>query len=258
MIKTYSAFTYGHTVTDDNQWLNFSEDGITELSAQIDIGSYTLGTFAGKVAQALNEVGTLNYTCTVDRATLKLTISADSPFWLYVTTGTNASISAYNLMGFTTDVTNDNNVTGENISGSVYYPQFMLQQYVDFDENVKFNQPSVAQSASGKVEVVSFGKIKTMECEVTMITDKPQDGYPIKNNPNGYQDALDFLNYAITKAEMEFIRDADNMGTSIVHEVLLESTDGDSKGTGYRLRELYATVAPDYFSAGKLKFRELI
>ncbi len=65
-INTYSAFTYGHTITEDNQWINFSENGIDELSAQIDIGAYTLGEFASKVASALNEVGTLNYTCEVN------------------------------------------------------------------------------------------------------------------------------------------------------------------------------------------------
>ena len=76
-IKTFSAFTYGHTVTEDNQFINFSENGVDELSAVIDVGAYTLADFANKVAQAMNEIGTLNYTCTVDRETLKLTISAD-------------------------------------------------------------------------------------------------------------------------------------------------------------------------------------
>jgi hypothetical protein len=256
-IETYSAFTYGHTVTEDNQWINFSENGIDELSVQIDIGAYTLADFATKVAQAMNDVGTLNYNCTVDRETLKLTITADSNFWLYVTTGTNVSISAYGLMGFTTDRSDVNNQESDEQSGSIYYPQFKLQRFVDFDEQISFNQSSVNESASGVVEVVSFGQVSIMECEVTLITDIETSGDPIRNNSNGYQDALSFLQYIITKAPIEFIYDADNLGTSEIIDCLLESTEADNKGTGYKLKELYATIAPNFFSAGLLKFRKL-
>ena len=256
-IDTFSAFTYGHTITEDNQFINFSENGVDELSAQIDIGAYTLGEFASKVAQAMNEVGTLNYTCVVDRSTLKLTIAADSNFWLYVTTGTNVSLSAYSLMGYTTDRNNVASAEGDTISGSVYYPQFKLQRFVDFDENVSFKNSTVNESASGVVEVVSFGEIKIMEAEIAIITSLETDGQHVRYNANGYQDALNFLHYIITKAPIEFIYDADNLGTSEIVDVILESTESDRNGTGIKLKELYATLAPKWFSAGLLKFRKL-
>jgi len=252
---TYSAFTYGHTVTDDNRWINFSENGIDELSAQIDIGAYTLGDFANKISQAMNEVGTLNYTCTINRETLKLTISADSNFWLYVTTGTNVSISAYSLMGFTTDRSNVNNQESDNVSGSVYYPQTPFQKFVDFQDNVKFNESTVNESASGIVEVVSFGEIQIAELEIPLITDITPQLY-IKENANGVTDARNFLRYAITKAPMEIIPDLNNMSNNI-SEVILESTPEDSKGTAFKLKEQYAKKLVGYFSTGLLKFRKL-
>ena len=252
---TYSAFTYGHTVTDDNRWINFSENGIDELSAQIDIGAYTLGDFANKISQAMNEVGTLNYTCTINRETLKLTISADSNFWLYVTTGTNVSISAYSLMGFTTDRSNVNNQESDSVSGSVYYPQTPFQKFVDFQDNVKFNESTVNESASGIVEVVSFGEIQIAELEIPLITDITPQLY-IKENASGVADARNFLRYAITKAPMEIIPDLKNMSNNI-SEVILESTPEDSKGTAFKLKEQYAKKLVGYFSTGLLKFRKL-
>lgn len=256
-INSYSAFTYGHTITEDNQWINFSENGIDELATQIDIGAYSLGDFAGKVASALNEVGTLNYTCTVDRESLKLTISADSNFWLYVTTGTNVSISAYSLMGYTTDRDSASVYEGDNVSGFVYEPQTPLQKFVDFGDNVKFNQSSVNESASGVVEVVSYGTTKIMECEIPLITDIAPQIY-IKEDINGVSSARAFLLYAITKAPMEFIPDysTGNKANNIT-ECLLEKTPEDSKGTAFKLKEQYAKKLVGYYSTGKLSFREL-
>ena len=252
----YSAFTYGHTVNEDNQFINFSEDGINELSCQIDIGSYSLGQYANKVAQAMNEVGTLNYTCTVDRETFKLTISADSNFWLYVTTGANASISAYSLMGFTTDRNGTAaSYEGDEISGFIYYPQTPLQKYVDFDDNVKFNQSSVNESASGVVEVVSFGEVRIMECEIPLITDITPQLY-IKENANGVADARSFMLYAISKAPMEFIPNTENLSNNI-SEIILESTPEDQKGTAFKLKEQYSRKLIGYYSTGLLRFRRL-
>jgi hypothetical protein len=257
-INTYSAFTYGHTITEDNQWINFSENGIDELSAQIDIGAYTLGEFASKVASALNEVGTLNYTCEVNRETLKLTISADSNYWIYVTTGTNVSISAYGLMGYSTDRSNVNNQEGDNISGSVYEPQTPLQKFVDFDDNVKFNQSSVNESASGVVEVVSYGTINMMECEIPLCTDITPQLY-IKENASGVADVRAFMLYAISKAPIEFIPNySDGNKDAGIVECILEKTPEDSKGTGFKLKEQYAKKLIGYYSTGKLMFRKLI
>jgi hypothetical protein len=257
-IFKYSAFTYGHTVTEDNQWINFSENGVDELSAQIDIGAYTLATFANKIAQAMNEVGTLNYTCTIDRETLKLTISADSNFWLYVTTGTNVSISAYGLMGFTTDRSNVNNQEGDKVSGFVYEPQTPLQKFVDFQDNVKFNQSSVNESASGVVEVVSYGTVRMMECEIPLITDIIPQLY-IKEDANGLEKARSFMLYAISKAPMEFIPDySDGNKSNNITECILESTPEDKNGTAFKLKEQYAKKLVGYFSTGKLMFREIV
>lgn len=256
-IFNYSAFTYGHTITENNQWINFSENGVDELSAQLPIGSVTLDNYANRVAQAMNEVGTLNYTCTVNRETLKLTIQGDSEFELYVTNGTNVSISAYGLMGFTTNRSGASSYESDVISGFVYEPQTPLQRYVDFQDNVRSNQSSVNESASGVVEVVSFGQVETMECEIPLITDITPQLY-IKENANGVSDARNFLIYAITKSPIEFIPNYTNGNkANNITECILESTPEDRNGTAFKLKEQYARKLVGYYTTGLLTFRKL-
>jgi hypothetical protein len=81
MIQTLSQFYYGHEVGFDNRYLNFSENGGDELTAEIDPGSYSLTDFCSAVAAALNSASELyDYTVTVDRSTRIITISADGDF----------------------------------------------------------------------------------------------------------------------------------------------------------------------------------
>ena len=132
-IKTRSAFTYGHTIDDNNQYINFSEDGIIELSATIETGSYYLNDFINQIAIALNDIGDNNYVVSVDRLTRKITISGDNNFDLLVTNGQQLSISAFPLMGFTTDRTGSNSYEADIASGFIYYPQAPLRDYMPFD-----------------------------------------------------------------------------------------------------------------------------
>ncbi len=256
-IYTYSSFNYGHTVTPDNQYINFTENGIDELFAVIDVGSYTLGQYADKVAQALNSAVDVNqeYTVTLDRATRKLTISAPSTFDLLISSGTNVSISAFSLTGFTgADLTGANTYTGNIESGSNYTPQFLLQNFVDFDDDVEFAEGSVLQTPTGVVETTSYGTVKVMTCNITLITDIVPQGV-IRENPNGRSDFRLFRDYAITKAPMEFVYDIANPGAKF-ENVILESTPKKSNGLGMAVRELFDSVGAGYFETGNISFRK--
>lgn len=253
-LKTFSAFIYGHDITDSNLSIDFSENLIDELGAEINIGSYTLTDFVNAVATALNDVGDNEYSVTVDRTTRLITISTTVPFDLYVTTGSRASTSAFSLMGFTTDRTGSNTYVGDVPTGFFYEPQYYLQRYVDFTDYVEANESSVNTSASGIVEVVSFGQNNFMECNITYCTNITGQGV-IKNNPNGVAVLRAFMNYAILKKPMEFLPDIDSVNEFTA--CILERTRQNSKGTGFQLYELYTRGLANYFETQSLTFRKV-
>lgn len=253
-IKSYSGFIYGHDVSDLNQYINFSEDGINELGAQVKVGSYTLEGFVNAVSIALNDIGQLDYTVTVDRSTRKITISATSTFNLLVTTGTQSAISAFNLIGFTTNRSGASSYEADIASGLFYEPQYKLQRYVDFEDIVKTAQSSVNTSASGVVEVVSFGQNKFMECNITYATDIVGQG-SIKNNASGVAALRAFMTYIIQKKPIEFVVDIET--TSVFVPCILESTRDSSDGTSFQLYELYSRGLANYFETQTLRFRKV-
>jgi hypothetical protein len=143
------------------------------------------------------------------------------------------------------------------MSGSEYKPQFLLQKYTPFEKNKSFAQAKVNQSASGVVEVISFGSVEIMECRIEFITDINQGtgSTPIETDLNGVDNTLDFLNYCITKGNIEFIPDRDAPNT--YQKCLLESTSSNRNGTGFKLNELTGRRLTGYFSSGLLRFRKV-
>lgn len=253
-IGTYSAFTYGHDITDNNSYINFSEDGLTELTAIVEVGSYTLGEFIDAIALALNEIGDNTYTVTLDRATRIITISADAAFWLYPATGTNASISAFPLIGFTTDRTNVLTADGDEASGEYYEPQYYLQRYIGFDDIIETTNARVNQSASGRVEVVSYGQVNFAEFNITFITDITGQNY-ILEDASGVANARAFMTYLIQKKPVEFFPDKTDENTFT--KCILESTPESRDGINFTLKELYSRGLANYYETGRLRFRKL-
>jgi hypothetical protein len=259
MIYTKSKFYYGHTVTADNRAISFSEDGINELIAEIKIGNYSLSAYVQEIKRAMNEVsGGNNYEVALDRATRIITISGDNPFTLYTQTASIILISAFQMMGFNDaqDLTGFNSYSGQFGSGSVYLPQFFLQDFQDFRFNQKTASANVNQSASGLVEVVSYGNIKLMSCNIKYINDYLQpDNSIFENNPTAINDTLTFLEYLITKGRVEFIANRDDSNEYV--ECILDSTSREQNGTAFELRELYSQGLNGYFETGLLKFRKI-
>jgi hypothetical protein len=256
MIYSWSKFNYGHTITNDNQNISFKEGvSTTELFGVIAVGNYTLGEFAQAVQDALNSAGTLTYTVSLNRGNNKLTVAASGNFKLLCNTGTVASTSAWELMGFSTaaDKTGAATYLADNASGSEYYPQFMLQSYVPPGNFVESVEATVNESADGRVEVVRFGTRNMIEMDIKFITNKTMDGSIIRNNPTGLADALDFFNYVSQKKKFEFVPDVTS--TSTYHKVILEKFPGNSNGTGFKLRELLSENLPDFYETGVMTLR---
>lgn len=252
-LKTHSKFYYGFEVTDLALYLDFDEGG-AELTAELEVYSYTLEGIAAEFSRAMNAVGGQEYTVTVDRATRKLTIAAPGAFSLRIASGSHIGATAFGLGGFTgADVGPDTSFEG-GAAGSVYSTQFILQSYVSSEHSRGAVYGTVNKSADGKVEVVKFGDERFMECEIKYVTDIDSGtGGPIRTNANGVLALNDFMQYLTTKGAIEFM--ADESLPDSFETFFLESTRDDNRGLKYQLREMYGRGLPGYFETGLLKFR---
>lgn len=253
-LSTHSKFYYGFEVGSDNLYIDFDE-GSGELSAVVEVGSYTLTQFADKIQSALNETGTLEYVVTVDRATRKLTISADANFDLLLTSGSHSGTSVMPTAGFNgADLAGDDSYEGDSSTGTVYTTQFILQSHVDQEDNRAATYGTVNKSASGKIEVVTFGTESFIKFDIRYVNDRDNgpDG-PIRYNPTGIDELRALMQYLTTKGPIEFMADEDAPSSFV--SMFLESTPEDAMGLKFELKEQYAKGLPGYFDTGTLKFR---
>lgn len=257
-IKTRSVFYYLGDINEENNLINFIEpnkDNI-ELTGTLRVGTYTVTDIGTEFQRALEDAGQNEYSVVVDRDTRVITVSADDDFDLLVTTGSNAGLSSYSLLGFTSDKTGSDSYVGDLGMGTEYLPQFKLQSYVDAINFIQGIEPSVNESASGVLEIVTFGKRAFYEFNIKYITDRTRvDGSHIENDPNALQSARDFLTFLIDKGPLEFMPDRSDRAT--FDKVILERTREDSKGTSFRLRELLNEDLEGYFETGTLRFRRV-
>ena len=257
MIDTFSKFYYNTKITARpyNGYMDVNE-GAGEFQVSVKNKDYTLNTLIIAIQNALNNQGTLSYSVSVNRATRKITISADAPFDLLTNTGSSVGQSIWNLIGFDTsqDLTGQTSYTSITPVGSVYYPQFKLQSYVDEKDYREINQAKKNVAARGNiVEVINFGEARFFEFNIRFITNVPMDGKVIKSNPTGVEDARDFLRYITALNEFEFMPDANDSDT--FYKVLVESMPGYNDGTGYKLRENFDINLRDIYETGIITLR---
>lgn len=259
-LKTLPVIYYVDPINKDNNLLNFREPNqppALEITAGLLVGSYTLTDLATEVQRALNDNGQETYTVTIDRDTRICTIAASDTFELLVSTGSNIGLGPYSLLGFTgSDRTGSNSYSGDLPVGTEYIPQFLVQDFVDFADNLEGTQASVNESAEGIVEVVTFGDRRFTEFNITYITNRERDkDGPIRNNPQGIEEARSLMEFLIKKSEVELMYD--RADRSDFTKVLLESTRQDRTGTAYQLRELINRGLEGYFETGRLRFRKV-
>lgn len=254
-LNKYSAVYYGHTIDKNNRYLNFIEPNAdnVELSAVLDIGGFTLTTYANRLAKALNTAGTQEYTVDIDRATGQLTINSSDIFTLLVATGSQLTVSAWELSGFTggLDLSGSDTYTGESRSGSVYITQTPLHNFSDFPNNKEKAEAEVRTTPAGITEVISYSVQQRLKCDLPLITNYIPQRY-IRATATGVSEARDFMDYAITKAPLEFIydfEDADNFVSCI-----LDKTRESREGVGYELVERVKDELPGYYQLTGLVF----
>lgn len=257
MINTYSKFYYGLEVTEDNKWLDFDE-GAGELSVEVRAGFYTPSELAEYIESEMNDLGSETYTVTFNRSTRKITIAATGSFDLLWDSGTNTDDTIGELLGYTisADDTGASSYLADTTCGSVYSPQFKLQDYVSEAHSRNLRSAMKQKSASGLVEVINFGTDKFFEFSIKFATNiqQPSAG-PIINNLTGVEDLEDFMQWLMLGAQVEFM--PDTATPSDFYILFLESGAGDSNGLGYKLQEQYSRGLVGYFETGVLKFRVL-
>jgi len=263
MIDTDSAWTYGHTITDDNKFLEFEETVAGILTAELNVGSYSLTDYALEISRAMN-AASLNesYSTSLNRATRKITITGSSTFSLLINSATTAPQSTYPLAGFNgADLTGSASYEGDSPSGSIFEPQFLLQNFIDFEDDQQANNVSVSETPSGIVEVIKYGDVNFMTCNVKyQKNNNPEErshmGSSIRFDANGKDNLDNFIKYAVTKAPLEFI--PDKLNPDSFTKCLLEKTPRSSTGTGFLNRELYAENFATWFETGNIVFRKII
>jgi hypothetical protein len=258
-LKRYSAFYYGHTVEDNNSYINFRDAGTgaaLQYSGIVDVGSYTLTGFGNKVAQALNEVGSQIYTVTLDRVTRRFTISAPNNFELLISTGNQKTLSVFQLLGFTglNDLTGSNTYTADSPSGEAYITQTPLKNFSDFNKNKEKNDATVRTTASGLTEVISYSTLERLKCDLPLITNITPQRF-IRETNTGVEEAEAFMDYAISKAPLEFVYDFTDPFNFV--PCILDRTGSNSKGVGYELREKVRQALPFYYELNGLVFLKI-
>jgi hypothetical protein len=256
MLQTRSQFFYGHEVTDANKWIDFQE-GVNVRAAELRLGYYSLTEFLTECERAMEEVGSFDYSVTVNRSTRIVTITAGSTFSLLTSSGTHFGTDAFSLLGFSgADKTGASTYAGGSASGLQYRPQFFLQDYVDAEHNQEAVAAVINETGSGVIEVVKFGTRKFMECNIQFIND--YHGSPdslIEYDPNGVSNAVLFLQDLVKKGHIEFMPDRDDPET--FQTFVLESTEKSQQGTGYRLFEDIESYVAGYYRTGRLVFRQV-
>lgn len=258
MIDTKSVFNFGHIVTANNNEFCFTE-GSGELIAVVPPNGYSLAEFAIALQTAMREAGTFSYTVTVDRSNNenKITIAdlSSSGFDILTISGTSGK-SGWVLAGFSgPDFIGSTSYTGNLKSGLQYYPQFLLQSYVNKSHMQESYDYTLNRSVSGKEELIRFGVDKFIEAEIKFVTDLPMDGIVIESRPNGVALAVQFLEHITQKQRFEFV--PNRAQPNVFDKVVLTSLPDFSDGTGFRLRELIDQNLRDIYDIGLMRMRVL-
>lgn len=256
MINTMSSFLYDFTVDETNKYLDFKEGAGAEVTAILETGDFTLEDLMQNIEDAMNEVGGLTYSVTANRTTRIVTITVGSSTMnLLASTGTNAASGIWATIGFAlSDSGNVTSKAGATAIGTVYNPQYLLQDYIGEADYRMLRDPTVSKTSSGLVSVQNFGTDRFFEFNIKFATNiwQPSTG-PITSNSSGVEDLQGFMQFATTKKQFEFIPDKNT--PSVFYRCVLESTPDESKGTGYKLKEQFSRNLTGYYETGIIKLR---
>lgn len=253
-LTTFSIFYFDYETNEDVKYLDFKEGTDPESTISISANQWSPEELADEIQDQMNSVGTYTYTVTFNRSTRTFTITGSSIFTLYVSGGSHSSTNIMSLIGFSgANRTGLTTYTGNLVTGSVYEPQFILQDHISSEDKKRSVDATIRKTANGELEVVKFGTESFVQVNIKYANSIHGDGKIIKYNPTGVDDLRAFMQYLITKGPVEFMADISDRNTFQI--LRLESTTDNKDGLGYELKELYDKGLPNYFESGKLLFR---
>lgn len=255
-LKTKCKFYFGVIIEQDNNIFDF-DDGGGEISAAIPVGEYSPQQFALLLQASLNASGSQTYSCVFNRVTKKIVISATSNFSILIHSGAHTGSTFYKNIGFTgsIDLTGANSYTSDDVCCLEYAPQFYLLDYTPLEHNIKSVKASINETGSGNVEVIRFGTKRMMECSIEFITNQVfNNDSAISTNINAVENTLIFMGFLIKKSIIEFMQDKSD--TANYQTLMLESTESDQSGVGFKLVEM-SEYGSGFYKTGKLIFREV-
>ena len=244
-----SLFLYGLQVTSLNSSLDFkAASGGPVLQATIPIGFYSLTDLMNAVVSAMAAVDTTHtYTCTANRAVSggtqnRVTISTSGTFLsLLFSSGSRSASTIAPLLGFAVaDQTGATSYTGTSTAGTALQPVWWGKNYLDTN-SLRTNFGSLNISANGTKEAITY--------QIQQFIEVQFDYEPYAAVVNSWQP---FLTWAIQQQGFEFTPDVTNPNT--FYNVTLESTEEDSQGLGYRMKEMLPDM-PFLYTTGLLQFR---
>ena len=252
-LLTYSSFLYGYVVTNDNFLMPFQE-GAFERLGEIRVGSYTSTGLTKEISRAMNEAGSNEYLVSFDRVERKFTISSDDNFDLLLNT-IYLDKDIYDVLGYIgTDKIGNNAYVSDDPTGILYEPQFKLQNFTDFEDHRRASSSNKNITASGNIEIIKFGDINIMSCDIKYITDKEQNpDSEILNNPNGKSDYRSFIEHLTDGRPCEFMQDKEDPNT--YEECRLDKTKESNDGLDFKIKRMRQLFY--HYESGMLEFRRL-
>lgn len=140
-------------ISGTNKYIDFTEDGSTELTATLTEGTYTIGELRTELRKQLDAVGSSNYSVSYAPSTNYFTITSDGNggtgvFTLEFATGTNNANSAAATLGY----------ASSDLSGALFYTSTSVSPAavtLEFTEPIR--SPRYQKNARQKVNVSISG-----------------------------------------------------------------------------------------------------
>jgi hypothetical protein len=219
------------------------------LTATVPIGFYSLGDLLNAIVSAMAAADTVNtYTATANRSYSggtqnRVTIATSGAYFsMLFNSGPNTSTTIARLIGFAvSDQTGSTSYTGTSSAGTLLQPVWWGKNYRDVNM-LRKNFGSLNISANGTKEAITY--------QIQQFFQVQFDYEPYSAIASSWQP---FLTWAVQQQSLEFTPDITNPNT--VYNCTLESTEYDSAGLGYEMREMIQEGMPFLYSTGLLKFR---
>lgn len=247
-LSARSLFLFDYEVTALNQSLDFKAAfGGPEINATLNLGFYSASSLADEIERAMKDADPANsYTVTVNRNIMgglenRITISTTGTFLsILFATGTNTNTNVSSLIGFNpVDYTGSTAYTGSQTTGTTLLTDQIGYGYLD-DRNQAKVFGAVNVSAAGVKEAVVFNIQKFVDVDFQ---------YEPKSKLAQWQA---FFYWAIQQRPFDFTPEITLPDT--LFQVTLERTEYESKGLGFRMREMRPNF-PNFYQTGPLMFR---